>query len=267
MVEMQEAIATVRQRRPFTIVGAVLALVVLGAFSLVVITSRGSGGTVAANTSTVVAATDLQSRTPISKDQLQVVQFPAEFVPAGAFANVKDVVGLVPVTDIRKGQPLTNNVVINASDLISGQEPAFLPIPKGFVAFTLPSGEQVGVAGYIQAGDYIDIIASGNTSKGAISKTIFTNVHVIRVGAATFDVKTGSTSGVTSIQSRPGGGSSLTVAVSQCQAEYLVLFMASSGLRYTLLSHSDYGPATTPDPPCKSGVTAADVLANFGFSP
>src|SRR5438105_13952880 len=111
---MQEAIATVRQRRPFTIVGAVLALVVLGAFSLVVITTRGGGGIVAANTSTVVAATDLQSGTPISKDQPQVVQFLAVFVPAGAFATVKDVVGLVPASDVRKGQPLTSNSVITA---------------------------------------------------------------------------------------------------------------------------------------------------------
>src|SRR5438270_208544 len=62
---------------------------------------------------------------------------------------------------------------------------------------------------------------------------------------------------------------SLTVAVTQCQAEFLNWFLANATLKYTLLSSSDYpsAAAATPDPGCPAagskGVTQADISSRW----
>jgi Flp pilus assembly protein CpaB len=161
-------------------------------------------------------------------------------------------------------------------------QPAYLPIPKGFVALTIPTGEQVGVAGFIQAGDYINILASSQVSvfqtsgqqqgpPRSVTKTVFTNVHVLKVGPATGQVVSGGTSTSTS-GSTGGVSSSLTVVLTQCDAEYLRWLQANAQLSYTLGSYQDYKPQDTkPDPNCVDataahGVGPASVDKRWGFS-
>src|SRR5437588_523168 len=67
-----------------------------------------------------------------------------------------------------------------------------------------------------------------------------------------------------------GPPSSLTLAVSECQAEFLNWFAANASLKYTLLAHDDYAAAAAapPDAACPAGgsskgVTEADVRARW----
>ena len=67
-----------------------------------------------------------------------------------------------------------------------------------------------------------------------------------------------------------GFTSSLTLAVSECQAEFLNWFVANASLKYTLLAHDDYAAAAAapPDAACPAGgsskgVTEADVRARW----
>jgi hypothetical protein len=86
------------------------------------------------------------------------------------------------------------------------------------------------------------VIATSATAGKVASKTIFTNLHVIRVGAA------GATS----------NASSLTVVVTECQAEVITWFLNYAALKYVLESFHDYlqPGAQNPDPSCPT-VTAA----------
>src|SRR3981081_889342 len=87
---------------------------------------------------------------------------------------------------------------------------AFLPIPAGMVAMQIPTGELVGAGGYIQPDDRIDVIVTYQP-KGAtqqLTKTTFTNLHIVRIGPA----GSANTRGISS---------SLTVIVSLKQAEDL----------------------------------------------
>jgi hypothetical protein len=77
--------------------------------------------------------------------------------------------------------------------------------------------------------------------------TIFTNLHVIRVGEGS----SGSSS----------GASSLTVVVTQCQAEVITWFLQYAAMKYSLESFHDYlqPDNTTKDPGCPTIDSAKGV--------
>lgn len=233
-------------RRPFTLLGIVLALVVIGAFVLVAL-NAGTTSNVPYQ-SVVVATKDLAPRLPIDAASLDVRRIPvASNYPQVFFTKVTDVQGMIPLVTILSGQAVTSNVVVQASQAL-GSQSEYLPIPSGFVALTIPTSEQQGVAGFIQPGDYISVIATVSTAGHVASLTIFTNLHVIRVGA-------NSSSGSSS------GASSLTVVVTQCQAEVITWFLQYAAMKYSLESFHDYlqPDNTTKDPGCPSIDSAKGV--------
>ena len=106
-------------------------------------------------------------------------------------------------------------------------------------------------------------------------KTVFTNVRVIQVGPAQINVQPAAgANAANSNQGQVGGvTSSLTIEVTQCDAEFIQWFLSNSvQLKYTLESFHDYQPAPSgPDPACLTisaakGVTAADVNKRFTFT-
>lgn len=253
-----------RPNVPLIILGAVLAL--LG-FVSVVLLGQGSQAPAAAGigttTTVVVAAHNITGRTVLSRSDLTTAQISP--IP-GAVSKVDDAVGMVAQVDVKQGQPLLSSMLAK-TDTASGSPSAYLPLPKGFVAFTLPTSEQLGVAGYIQNGDYIDIVAVVTHAGGSsVVRTIYSSVHVIRVGAAPAE-QTGA--GAPPIQ-RGGTSATITVAVSECQAEYLTWFIANAQLRYTLLSYQDNQPdSANPDTSCPGasgsakGITDGDVRSRW----
>lgn len=269
MVNMQEAIATARQRRPFTILGMLIALITLAAF-IFLATQKGVGTpvpgvTLTGDASVVVAASDIPARATITAGMLRVAKLRSADVPPQSFTAVTDIVSSTKVRfsliAIKAGQPVLANELVTSLGEVSGSDSSFLPIPPGFVAMTIPTSEEQGVAGYIQPGDYIGIIAVVDKGSNTVSRTIFNNVHVIRVGTALADHR-----------SAVAAGSSLTVVLNQCDAEYLTWFIAKTSLRYTLENFSDYGKGTANNPQLAAacpidqaqGVTNADVSKRFG---
>jgi pilus assembly protein CpaB len=226
-------------RRPFTILGIVLALLVIGAFVLVAL-NAGTASNVPYQ-SVVVASADLKPRLPIDAASLAIKRIPvAANYPTVFFTKVTDVQGMIPLVTILSGEAITSNVVVQASQAL-GSQSEYLPIPSGFVALTIPTSEQQGVAGYIQPGDYISVIATVSAAGKTASLTIFTNLHVIRVG---INGSTGTSSGATS----------LTVVVTQCQAEVITWFLQYASMKYSLESFRDYlSPDNqAKDPGCPS---------------
>jgi Flp pilus assembly protein CpaB len=251
---------------PFIIAGAVLGVLTAGA--VIFYTSTASGGPAAGNVPVVVAAHDLLIRVPILPGDLTVAQFHAGDVPPGSFSSVSQVKSVVAAITISKGQPVTSNLILNSTDAIIGPQTAYLPIPSGFVALTIPTGEQAGVAGYIQVGDYLSMVAviGGKTSTNI--RTIYTNIPVIRIGTAPSASAPVQGNSTTPVQ-QGGISSSLTIVVTQCQAEFLSWFLSNGTLRYTLESYHDYKPQdVTADPTCPDvnsakGVSQTDISARW----
>jgi Flp pilus assembly protein CpaB len=167
--------------------------------------------------------------------------------PKVYFTRIGDVQGLVPLVGVPSGQAITSNDVAKPNAAL-GSQSAFLPIPSGYVAITIPTSEQQGVANYIQPDDYISVIATVSTAGKVASKTIFIDLHVIRVGTAG---TTGS----------PSTASSLTVVVTECQAEVITWFLDYAALKYVLESFHDYNHSSgqSPDPGCPTVAAAKGV--------
>jgi pilus assembly protein CpaB len=273
---MQEAITTARQRRPFTILGMLIALITLAAF--IFLATRTTGGVVPIPTtgdaSVVVAKSDIPARATITGDMLAIARLSSKDVPPESFSAIADVTGKssrFALIDIKAGQPVLANAIVTSADP-TAPEPSFLTIPQGFVAMTIPTSEQQGVAGYIQPGDYIGIIATVDKGQSTTTRTIFNNVHVIEVGTASVNITTGRNG--PSSNRVAGSSSSLTIVVNECDAEYLTWFLAKTNLRYTLENYTDYNKGSANNPqlaaacPIDSaaGVTNADVAKRFGAS-
>jgi Flp pilus assembly protein CpaB len=245
--------SAITSRRPFTLLGILLALLVVVAFVLVAL--NASAGTASPQETVVVAAKDLQPRIPIGAGDLvtRTLNVPNNY-PKVYFSSVSEVAGMVPLVSITSGQLVASNEVAKPNQALGAQS-EYLAIPKGYVALTIPTSEQQGVADYIQPGDYISVIATVSSNGKVASKTIFTQLHVIKVGAAS---TTGSTN-----------ASSLTVVVTQCEAEVITWFLTYASMKYTLESYQDYAPgASNPDPKCPSvndakGVTLPVIQANY----
>jgi Flp pilus assembly protein CpaB len=232
-------------RRPFTLLGIVLALLVIVAFVLVALNAQSAGSS--PRLDVVVSTRDLQPRIPIDPGWLSIqpLQVPNAY-PKVYFSRVQDVEGLIPLVGIGSGQAITSNDVAKPSQAL-GSQSEYLPIPPGYVAVTIPTSEQQGVADYVQPDDYISVIATVSTAGKVATKTIFTNLHVIKVG--------------TPAASGSNNATSLTVVVTQCQAEIITWFLGYAALKYTLESYQDYlhPSAQSPDPACPSVNAAKGV--------
>ena len=198
-----------------------------------------------------------------------------------------DVKGLISEIQISKGALITSDMLARDAGLIpAGSAPAYLPLASGYVAMTIPTGEQQGVAGHITLGDYITVIASASLTifsttgvqaagpAKVVSKTVFTNVHIIGLGPASANVQPAGSAGTGGAQGATTGvTSSLTIELTQCDAEFFTWFLGNTTLRYTLESFNDYlkQPPSAPDPTCPTvgtaqGVTNKEVEARFHFT-
>jgi Flp pilus assembly protein CpaB len=202
----------------------------------------------------------------------------------GAFTSVNniyqhksDVVGKIAQIQISMGSVITSDMLATDIGAISaGAVPAYLPLPQGYVAITIPTSEMQGVAGHITLGDYITVIASAAVTVFAVgappagppkivSKTVFTQVRVIGLGPATSNVQPasgGAGAGAGGAQGPTSGVvSSLTIVLTQCDAEFFTWFLNNTSLKYTLESPKDYltQPPSTPDSTCPTVLAAQGV--------
>jgi Flp pilus assembly protein CpaB len=238
-------------RRPFTLLGIVLALLVIAAFVLVAL-NAGAAST-SPQLQVVVTTKELAPRVAIDLNSLDLKTIPvsAGYPKDYFFTKKADVKGMIPLVPIHPGQAVLANDVAQPGQAL-GSQAEYLPIPSGYVAITIPTSEQQGVANYIAPNDYISVIATVATGPKVASKTVFTNLHVIRVGT---QVAPGSS----------GSSSSLTVVVTECQAEVITWFLQYAALKYSLQSYKDYlQPGTLqPDPKCPTVGDAKGVTLQF----
>src|SRR6266705_3926307 len=259
-------LARPRRGRLYIVIGAVLAVLAFataaGIASLPLIQGTTTGVKV------VVASHDIQARTVIQDSDLTLASINP--TPPQSFTAVNKVAGKGARVDIPAGMPISSNLVAPSGDLVSSSDVAYLPIPKGWVAVTVPTSEQVGVGGYVQVGDRITMLATINTqllgqSPGrSVVLTVFRDVNVLRVGPATGNTTGANATGVVT--------SSLTVLMTACDSEYLFWLLNNASMKYELESFTDYQSAPNqPDSKCPnvskaSGVGPKDVDSRWGFT-
>jgi pilus assembly protein CpaB len=129
----------------------------------------------------VVAATDLDIGAELGKDDLRVVDWPANAVPAGAFSNVADVTGRGIILPVIQNEPILP-MKLASKDAGAGLPPA---IPPGLRAVSVRVNEVIGVAGYVLPGTRVDVVATVSPDQkheDTTTKVILTNVEVLAAG-------------------------------------------------------------------------------------
>jgi Flp pilus assembly protein CpaB len=254
--------------RLFIIVGLVMAFLAFGVVLLVGSATGGAVGGGGAQVQVIVAAQPIPFRTTLVAADLTTRGFAQADVPPGAYlvSDKGSLLNSVAELSIDKGDVITRNMLAKSATDVLAPTTSYLPLPSGWVAYTMPTSEQQEVAGYPQVGDYLTVVASadlslfssGGQQQGPprfIVKTVYTNLRIIRIGPAA-----GASTSTAAASQQGGLSSSITVEMTQCDAEFMTWLQAKTSLKYTLESYEDYAPQpAAPDASCPTLASAQGV--------
>jgi pilus assembly protein CpaB len=129
----------------------------------------------------VVAAADLDVGAELRRDDIRIIDWPANAVPANAISDPKDVIGRGIVLPVIQNEPILPNKLAQVGSG-GGLPPA---IPPGLRAVSVRVNEVIGVAGYVLPGTRVDVVATVSptgSSADMTSKVVLTNVQVLAAG-------------------------------------------------------------------------------------
>lgn len=135
----------------------------------------------APSTQIVVAAMPLQLGTRLDEHDLRMVPWPGNEPVPGMFTRMQDVTGRALITNVVQNEPILE------AKLAPREAGAGLPatIPEGMRAVSVAVNEVIGVAGFVQPGTMVDVLATG-TPTGAsaqpVTKTVLENIKVLAAG-------------------------------------------------------------------------------------
>ncbi len=119
-----------------------------------------------AQTSVVVATQPIHEMQTIQENMVDLTNVPEKFVQPGFAGNIEDVVGLVALAPINKGEQVLRNKVI-----LPGPETGLsLQVSPGKRAITIPISEHRAVGRLLKPGDRVDMVVAVDLNTGASQK-------------------------------------------------------------------------------------------------
>ncbi|NLI54202.1 MAG: Flp pilus assembly protein CpaB [Clostridiales bacterium] len=109
----------------------------------------------------IVAAVDIPAYTTITAEMLTLKQMPEGTAHPNAARSADAVIGYVTESDLIKGEEIIPIKLKQHGQLDSGLS---YVVPDGMRAVTIAVDEVSGVAGFLQRGDYVDVISFTTTS-------------------------------------------------------------------------------------------------------
>ena len=187
-------------------------------------------------TPVVVAAADLTLGSELRREDVRVVAWPNDALPAGAFSDVQDIIGRGLV------QPVAQSEAILPSKLAPVGAGAGLPpvIPEGMRALSVRVNDVIGVAGYVLPGTRVDVVATVNPTNqqtDMTSKVVLTNVLVLAAGTRIEQ---------DAEQNKPVSVSVVTLLVDPMEAERLTLASTEGKIQLALRNPLDKTAPSTP---------------------
>ena len=184
----------------------------------------------------VVAAADLDIGAELRREDIRIIDWPANGVPANSISDPKDVIGRGLVLPVIENEPFL------PMKLASKEAGAGLPpvIPPGLRAVSVRVTEVIGVAGYVLPGTRVDVVATMSpTGNGAdmTTKVILTNVQVLAAGTK-IDRETD--------KNKPMPVSVVTLLVNPEEAERLTLASTEGKIQLALRNPLDKTIPATP---------------------
>jgi pilus assembly protein CpaB len=184
----------------------------------------------------VVAAADLDLGAELRREDLRMVEWPANAAPRGAFADASEVVGRGLVMPVIQNEPILP-VKLAAKGAGAGLPPV---IPDGMRAMSVRVNEVIGVAGYVLPGTRVDVVATASPTdqrEDTTSKLVLSNVQVLAAGTK---IDRDANNG------KPLPVSVVTLLVSPEEAERLTLASTEGKIQLALRNPLDTTAPTTP---------------------
>ncbi len=232
------------RRRILMALGAALPLALLASFLVHHELSRVTARRAIPSIQVVIAAEGLTPGTLLGAENLRQVDWPAAQAIDGMCTRMEDCQGRAVLNAV-----VTNEPILEAN-LAPKNSGAGLPatIPEGMRAISVAVNDVIGVAGFVQPGTAVDVIAMG-TPAGAgnttVARTVLEDIHVLAAGQKVEP----------DAQGAPQSVSVVTLLVSPEQADVLALASAQGRIQLALRNVSD---SQQVDPP------VADEAAVFG---
>jgi pilus assembly protein CpaB len=231
----------------FAAVAAVLAFVAL---------SRGSDNkdeAAAEDTAkVVVAARDIPARTELKSDMLKTAEVPVGNVLNDTYSDASALVGQTSRYPLAENEQVTSLKIGVTEDNAEDQGLSFV-LPAGTRAFSITVSEESGVGGLILPGDLVDVIGILDESLVGVDKavTLIQNIEVLAVAQEAQEpippaaVTTATPEPSDTLGERPEDvkpnprARTVTLAVTQDQAQLLALVQAQGQLALSLRSYGD----------------------------
>jgi len=212
------------------------------------IQDRPASGVAPQTKPVVVAAANLDIGATLRREDLHVIDWPAESVPVGSFSNPQDVIGRGLIQPVVRNAPILDGVM-PPKEAGAGLPPV---IPQGMRAVSVRVNDVIGVAGYVLPGNHVDVVATVDPTDqhpDVTSKVILTNVTVLTAGTK-IERDTD--------QNKPVTVNVVTLLVDPAQSERLTLASTEGKIQLALRNPLDKTEPQTP------GIRPAALL---GFAP
>jgi pilus assembly protein CpaB len=207
--------------------------------------------------SVVVATDELPAGARIRSQDLRIASVPVDLAPTNSFDKIDEVKDRVVTSAVMKDEPVAPKRLA-----APGSAPGLAPmIPAGYRAVSVRVNDVIGVAGFIQPGMRVDVLASGHlpNSEDSVTRTVLQNVVVLSAGQVLQPEPKGQVinAQVVTLQVRPGEAEILTLTSGEGRIQ-LVLRNSSDtavaptpGAHLTAVYSSGASSSTAPSPPAR----------------
>lgn len=180
----------------------------------------------------IVAKVDIPPKTKITAEMVTEVKVPAEYIQPETITSLDKVIGVVVREQIITGEQISERRLLR-----EGKAIGFTGIiPPDKRAVTVAVNEVTGVAGFVKAGDYVDVVATFDTANVGdnVSSVILQNILVL---AANRDSDTGGSSSkdnAKEVSKEVTKSATVTIAVSPDEAAKVTLAEERGKIRLVL---------------------------------
>ena len=199
----------------------------------------------------VVASQALAFGTPLSSQNVRLVNWPANSQPDGAFTSLEEATkSRVSLRPIVAGEPVLASKVSGAN----GRATLSANLPVGQLAFAVPINDITSAGGFIRPGDVVDVLVTrripgdGSSEMDKMTDVVLESIPVLGIDQVSDENKTD-----------PAIGKSATLQVDTFGAQKLALAQQLGVLTLALRNVAD------PTTGARSTVTGRDITTSRMF--
>ena len=196
--------------------------------------------------SIAVAAVDLKWGTKLTEEMIETTSFLKESLPAGSFLTNEKLIGRVVVSPLKQGEPIVEHRLA-PKDVETGGVSAILS--KGKRAIAVKGDKVIGISGFINPGNRVDVLVTLTEPKTKLEKTklVLENIPVLATGEQV----------VTNSKGKPSPVDVYTLEVTPEEGEKLSLAATKGKLQFALRNAMDSESVVT------KGATISQTLKSL----